>query len=36
MRLKEEGHKILAGKRKKPPRVEDFEKALAWVKGRIP
>ena len=36
IRLKGEGHKILAGKGKKPPRVQDFEKALAWVRGRIP
>lgn len=27
-RLKEEGHKIIAGKGKKPPKVQDFEKAL--------
>jgi hypothetical protein len=30
-RLKEEGHKIVAGKGKKPPRVQDFEKVLALV-----
>ena len=27
-RLKEEGHKIVPGKGKKPPKVKDFEKAL--------
>jgi len=27
-RLKAEGHRIVAGKGKKPPRVQDFEKAL--------
>ncbi|MHC4631584.1 MAG: MGMT family protein [Planctomycetota bacterium] len=27
-RLKEEGHKIIAGKGKKPPKVQHFEKAL--------
>ena len=27
-RLKKEGHKIIAGKGKKPPKVQDFEKAL--------
>jgi len=27
-RLKEEGHKIVPGKGKKPPKVQDFEKAL--------
>ncbi|MHC4173133.1 MAG: MGMT family protein [Planctomycetota bacterium] len=27
-RLKEEGHKIIAGKGKKPPKVQDFEKSL--------
>ena len=26
--LKQEGHKIIAGKGKKPPKVQDFEKAL--------
>jgi hypothetical protein len=28
-RLKEEGHKIISGKGKKPPKVQDFEKSLA-------
>ena len=28
-RLREEGHKVVAGKGKKPPKVQDFEKALA-------
>ena len=28
VKLKEEGHEILSGKGKKPPRVADFEKAL--------
>ncbi len=28
-RLKEEGHKIISGKGKKPPKVQDFEKCLA-------
>jgi len=28
-RLKEEGHTIEPGKGKKPPKVKDFEKALA-------
>jgi hypothetical protein len=27
-RLRQEGHKIVAGKGKKPPKVKDFEKAL--------
>jgi len=27
-RLKEEGHRIIAGQGKKPPKVQDFEKAL--------
>jgi alkylated DNA nucleotide flippase Atl1 len=27
-RLKEEGHYILPGRGKKPPRVQDFEKSL--------
>lgn len=30
-RLKEEGHKIVPGKGKKPPKVKDFEKALVSV-----
>ena len=28
-RLKQEGHKIICGKGKKPPKVQDFEKSLA-------
>lgn len=28
-RLKEEGHKIISGKGKRPPKVQDFEKSLA-------
>lgn len=28
-RLKEEGHKIIWGKGKKAPKVQDFEKSLA-------
>jgi hypothetical protein len=28
-RLEEEGHKIICGKSKKPPKVQDFEKSLA-------
>jgi len=28
-RLKKEGHKIICGKGKKPPKVQDFEKSLA-------
>jgi hypothetical protein len=30
-RLEEEGHTVLPGKGKKPPRVKDFEKSLAKV-----
>ncbi len=29
-RLRQEGHKIIPGKGKKPPKVKDFEKALVW------
>jgi hypothetical protein len=28
-RLEEEGHKIIFGKGKKPPKVQDFKKSLA-------
>jgi len=28
-RLREEGHKIICGKGKKQPKVQDFEKSLA-------
>jgi len=30
-RLKEEGHRIIADKGKKPPKVQDFEKALTYL-----
>jgi len=30
-RLKEEGHRIIADKGKKPPKVKDFEKALTYL-----
>ena len=29
--LKEEGHRIIADKDKKPPKVQDFEKALTYL-----
>ena len=32
--LKEEGHKIIPGKGKKPPKVKDFEKAMVSFAGK--
>jgi hypothetical protein len=34
-KLKEEGHDIVAGQGKKPPRVVDFEKALAYPSASL-
>ena len=31
LHLQEEGHDIVAGKGKKPPKVRDFEKALVYA-----